>query len=153
MGSSFVLVLSSPTPGGIVAFNTARGQVRLLIADLADEESGKQILTDDMVDGYLRRWGVTDGATENFLRGPVGRAAADALDAIATSEALTLKVLRTADGVTTDGAKLADALRKQAAALRAQADKDDLEEGAIDDVFGVVEFTPYPGRGPELSGW
>lgn len=134
-----------------MTFSTARGQVRLLIADLATGE--RQILSDTMVDGYLARWGVPDGTATDFLRGPVSRAAADALDAIATSEALVSKVIRTADGVTTDGAKLADTLRKQAATLRAQADRDDLDEGDLDASFGVVEFTPYPPRGPELTGW
>lgn len=150
--TSSPFVLSSPTPGGIVAYNTARGQLRLLIADLATDPA-KQLLSNDMVDGYLHRWGITDGETQTFLRGPVGRAAADALDAIATNEALIGKVMRTADGVSTDGAKLADALRKQAQSLRVQADKDDLEEGDIDAAFGVVEFAPYPPRGPELAGW
>ena len=28
-----------------------------------------------------------------------------------------------------------------------------LTRGDIDEAFGVVEFTPYPARGPELAGW
>lgn len=129
-----------------IDFSTALGQVRLLIADVSNDPA-KQVLSDAMVNGYLTRWGVPDGGTKGFLRGPVGRAAADALDAIATSEALVSKVIRTADGVATDGAKVADALRKQAVALRAQADKDDLDEGPDEAGFDVIEFQPYPRTG------
>lgn len=126
-------------------FTTARGQVRLLISDVSTDPA-KLILSDDMVDGFLARWTVEPDAGVT-PRGPIGRAAADALDAIATSEALVSKVIRTGDGVTTDGAKLADALRKQAATLRAQADKDDIDEAADEDsFFGVAEFHPYPSR-------
>jgi hypothetical protein len=47
-------------------------------------------------------------------------AAAQAIDVNADDEALTSKVIRTQD-LTTDGAKLADSMRKHAAALREQA--------------------------------
>ncbi|MEV7962407.1 hypothetical protein [Oerskovia paurometabola] len=129
-----------------IDFTTALGQVRLLISDVSTDPA-KVILSDGMIAGYLHRWGITDGGTKDYLRGPVGRAAADALDAIATSEALVSKVIRTGDGVSTDGAKVADALRKQAVALRAQADKDDIDEGPDEAGFDVIEFQPYPRAG------
>jgi hypothetical protein len=118
-----------------IDYSTPRGQVRLLIADT---DLSRLVLTDDQIDGYL---------TMNAAS--VRRSAADALDAIATSEALISKVLRTADGTSTDGAKVADSLRKQAATLRAQADDED-EVAAWDDPagFGVSEFAPYPTRSP-----
>ncbi|RHA38735.1 hypothetical protein [Cellulomonas rhizosphaerae] len=124
-------------------YATAAGQVRLLISDL---DETRQILTDDHIAGYLGRWGLepTDGVAN---RGAISRAAADALDAIATSEALVSKVIRTQAGTSTDGAKVADALRKQAATLRAQADTD---EGGSDGAFDVIEFSPYPGS---HGGW
>ncbi len=117
-----------------IDYSTPVGQVRLLISDV-DEDN--PVLTDLMIDGYL---GMHTGSGS-----AVRRAAADALDAIATSEALVSKVIRTADGRTTDGARVADALRKQAATLRARADADD-EDAAWDDdsAVGVAEFTPYP---------
>lgn len=122
-------------------------QVRLLIADL---DTDNQLLDDDTVVGYLSMHGVTrsdatfPGKTPTWS---VRRAAADALDAIATSEVLVSKVIRTAAGVVTDGAKVADALRKQAVALRAQADAD-AAAAAVDEAddcdLDVIEFAPYP---------
>jgi hypothetical protein len=77
----------------------------------------------------------------------VRRAAADALDTIATSEVLVSKVIRTQD-LSTDGAKVADALRKQAQVLRQQADAADAAED--DGFFDVVDTLP-PCRRPELT--
>ncbi len=118
-----------------VEYTSPKGQVRLLIADIDESDL---VLTDAMIDGYL--------ALHTGSPSQIRRAAADALDAIATSEALVSKVVRTADGRTTDGAKVADALRKHAVALRAEADAQD-EDAAWDDPdggFGVTEFVPYP---------
>ena len=114
------------------------GQVRLLIAD-TDED--RLVLTDAQVAGYLTIQGASPAVAHPWQ---VRRAAADALDAIATSEVLVSKVMRTQD-VSTDGAKVADALRKQAATLRAQAD--DLEDDDTAERDGgatVLEFHPYP---------
>jgi hypothetical protein len=68
----------------------------------------------------------------------IRRAAADAVDALATSEALISKVIKTED-LQTDGAKLANALIQRAIQLRRQADK---EEDALelDTAFTVVDF-------------
>lgn len=77
----------------------------------------------------------------------VRRAAAQALDAIAANEVMVSKVIRTQD-LSTDGAKVADALRKQAAELRRQADTGDGSEDAGSG-FEIVEFEPYPQR----YGW
>ncbi len=106
-------------------YSTPTGQVRLLIADLRDPP----ILSDDMIRGFLD------------MQLSVKRAAADALDAIASSEALLSKVMRTQDRQT-NGAAVADALRKHAASLRAQAAAED-ESAAEDSHFGIVEFSPY----------
>ena len=56
----------------------------------------------------------------------VKRACAAALEAIAVNEALVQKVIKNLQ-LSTDGAKLADSLLKQAANYRAQADSEDLD--------------------------
>lgn len=119
-----------------IDFNSPTGKLRLLISDV---DESNLVLSDDVIAGFL---GLYDGGeTRPALR----RAAADALDAIATSEALIGKVIRTEAGVSTDGAKLADALRKHAAQLRAQATAEEEALAAEDDFFfGVAEFSPHP---------
>lgn len=79
--------------------------------------------------------------------GNIRRAAAQALDVLAANEALVSKVIKTKD-LSTDGAKTADALRKQAAELRRQADAG---EDITDDSTGfeIVEFEPSRCR----RGW
>lgn len=111
-----------------------KAQVRLLIADVGDGD--RQVLTDDQVGGYLELNGLN-----------VRRAAADALDAIAVSEVLVSKVIRTQD-LATDGSKVAAALQARAAQLRAQADDADAD---ADGGLQVIEFGGS--CGPELAGW
>ena len=82
------------------------GKVRLLIADL-DETN--LIFTNEMITGYL-----------SLAEWSVHRAAASCLRAIATSEVLLSKKLRTQD-LQTDGPAVAAELRAQAAALDEQA--------------------------------
>lgn len=108
-------------------------QVRLLIAD---QDPENQIFPDGVLQEYL-----------DLNKGRTRRAAADALDAIATSEALISKVIRTQD-LQTDGAKVADALRQHADRLRQQEDEDD------PDWFGFEIADTIPGRGcsPEHTG-
>lgn len=69
------------------------------------------------------------------------RAAALALETIASNEAMVLKVIRLLD-ISTDGAKVADSLLKRAALLRKQADD---EEVAADAGFDIAEmvFSPF----------
>lgn len=104
-------------------------QVRLLIADL---DNTNQVLTDEQIGGYLSLEG-----------DDVKRAAATALDAIASSEALVSKVIKTQD-LSTDGPATAKALREHAASLRDQAENDG--EG----FFDIVDFQEFP-SGPELA--
>lgn len=92
--------------------------VRLLIADL---DQNRQLVTDEQISQYLA-----------LNAGSVRRAAADILDAVAVSEALVSKVVRTQD-LQTDGAKLAAELRARANQLRQQADNEDSDEwGGLD---------------------
>lgn len=86
---------------------TDRGRVRLRISDV---DTDNPVFTDEEIDTFL-------AAEPDDWR----LAAALALDTIATNEALVLKIIRTLD-LQTDGARLADSLGKQAAALRAQVD-------------------------------
>lgn len=114
--------------------STDLGKVRLLLNDIAAP------------------WVFTDADVQAFLDlegGSVKRAAAQAIDSQATNEALAAKVIRDADGKSTDGAKLADAMRKHAEALRAQADVED----AADGFFEIVPGAPTCGRPPELTEW
>lgn len=107
-------------------------QVRALIADT----DSKQLLTDEQIETYLvlNEWNVRRGAAE-------------ALEVIATSETLVSKVIRTQD-LSTDGAKVADSLRKHAALLRRQADDLDPETAAYDG-FDIVPTVDCGARRPE----
>lgn len=107
-------------------YETPIRQIRTLIADVATPP----LIDDQTLQTYLEMQGWEDGA-----RWAVKRAAADALEAIATSEVLTSKVIRTQD-LSTDGAKVADALRKQAESLRSRADDEDPEFGGV---FEIIE--------------
>lgn len=103
-----------------IDFTSDVGKVRLLIADL-DESAF--LLGDDLLTGYL-----------TLNDDNLNRAAADALDAIATSEVLVSKKIRTQD-LSTDGPAVAAELRAQAARLRAKADALDEDDGAFFDII------------------
>jgi hypothetical protein len=101
---------------------TAIGQVRLLIPDRVVATA---FFTDEEITAML----ALEGAN-------VKRATALALENMASSEAYVLKVVKLLD-VTTDGAKVSDALLKRAATLRAQAD---FEDAGIDGGFDWAEM-------------
>lgn len=113
----------------------AVGQVRLLINDAHDEPEA-MVFSDAEVSAFL----IMEGNN-------VKRAAAQALDTIADDEALTSKAIRTQD-LATDGAKVADSLRKRATALRAQADK--LDDDADEGFFAIVPMGGHA-HAPELT--
>lgn len=112
------------------------GRVRLLINDV---DESNLVFPDNQLAAFLA-----------LEKDSVKRAAAQAIDSQATNEALALKVLKDHQ-VTTDGAKLADAMRRHADSLRKQARED---EDAEDDgfFFDVVDIVGRPGCGPELTG-
>ncbi|NUS58675.1 MAG: hypothetical protein HOV66_28060 [Streptomycetaceae bacterium] len=89
--------------------------VRLLINDPAGTN---ELFADTDITAFLQLEG-----------GSVKRAAAQAIDTIADNEVLVAKVIRTQAGISTDGARVADALRKRAAVLREQALEDDEDAG------------------------
>lgn len=108
--------------------------VRLLIGDAATEP----ILSDFELDVLVRRAG-----------GSLLYAAADALDAIAASEALISKKIIAPD-LSTDGPAVAAELRKQAAGLRARADQQSAKIN--EEAWGLAIFDPNrrPAK-PELA--
>lgn len=119
---------------------TPEGMVRLLLNDV---DGTAQVFTDDEITAFLALEG-----------GSVKRAAAQAIDTNATNEALASKVLRTQD-LSTDGAKVAAAMREHADRLRAQADAAD--EAADEGFFQIVPVADGGSYGPELTqrrwGW
>lgn len=110
-------------------------QVRDMIPDIEEID-----WNDDGESSYL----FTDAQIETYLsinRGRVKRATADAIEALATSEALISKVITTED-LKTDGAKVANALLVRARQLR---DSDREDEGREDAEFSIrVPFRPRP---------
>lgn len=119
-----------------IDFTTPIGQVRLQIADL-DETAF--LLSDEHLTGYL-----------SMNADSVLRAAADALDAVATSETLLGKKIRTQD-LSTDGPAVATDLRKKAAELRARAAAEEAIASGTGDFLEVIPFQPY-GK-PEGAEW
>lgn len=110
-----------------IDYATDEGRVRLLISDV---DPDKPILSDPQIGAFLD------------LTGSVYRAAADALDAIASSEALLSKKITTMDRQS-DGPAVAAELRKHAASLRARATEDE----QVDDSFFFI--TPSSDRSSE----
>jgi hypothetical protein len=99
---------------------TDPGHVRLLLNDI---DNATAVFSDEEIAAFLLLEG-----------GSVKLAAAQAIDTNASNEVLASKVLRDHQ-LATDGAKAADALRKHAAALRAQVTE--FEDGGF---FEVVDF-------------
>jgi len=89
---------------------TDAGKVRLMIPD---NVVARYIFEDDEIDAFL----TIEGSV-------IKKAAALGLETLASNDALVLKVIRLLD-LTTDGAKVSDALLKRAAKLREQAEDDD----------------------------
>lgn len=117
-----------------IDYTTPLGQVRLLTADL---DPAAPLLTDEMLQGYLA-----------LHQDNPYRAAADALDAMATSEVLLSKKIRTQD-ISTDGPAVAAELRKQAAYLRGKADTADalLQQGYFEVISGAPGYAEAAERG------
>lgn len=125
---------------------TAVGQVRLLISD-TDEDN--LVFSDAEISAFL----ALEGAS-------VRLAAAQALDTIASNEVMVSKVIRTQD-LATDGAKVADALRKHAASLRATESASTAAAGAAVGIrttgydplnlTGARVARPWIGNGPDVD--
>lgn len=118
------------------AVATDAGKVRLLLNDV---DADTAVFNDEEINAFL----VLEG-------GVVKRAAAQAIDTNATNEALASKVFRTQD-LSTDGAKVADAMRKHADALRAQAADEATDADSDDYGFALVNPVGRPCARPELT--
>lgn len=101
-----------------IDYTTATGRVRLLIPD-TDESA--EIFTDDQIAAFLA---LADGDTSSTSTAIVKRAAAHAITALATDQAMLLKVVSVngTANASTDGAKLSAELRARAKQLREEAD-------------------------------
>lgn len=104
---------------------TSIGLVRLLATDL-DEES--PLFTDAQITAFL----TLEGSNTRL-------AAAQALDTIASNEALVSKKIRTQD-LSTDGPAVAKELRDRATELRRQVDTGQGTSGEDDSAFQLVTF-------------
>lgn len=114
---------------------TPAGQVRLLISDTGPDE----VFTDPEISAFL----TLNGSS-------VKRSAAQALETIAADEALTSKVI-SANGLSTNGAATADALRQLAASLRADSLADDTTSATMLPLYSFPDPTdPIDLRVP---GW
>jgi hypothetical protein len=101
------------------------GKVRLLIPDRAEATA---VFDDAEIEGFL--------AIESGVR----RAAALALETIASDTAATLRVTKTL-GLEVDGTRASAELLKRAASLRAQANDADAADGGL---FDIAEFAIPP---------
>jgi hypothetical protein len=97
------------------------GKVRLIISD---QDERYPVFQDEDIQAFLT------------LAGDVRRAAAEALDTMASNQTMVLKVIRTLD-LSTDGAATARSLREHAKSLREQADQADAASGSL---FEVAEL-------------
>lgn len=104
---------------------TSIGLVRLLATDL-DEEA--PLFTDEQITAFL----TLEGSNTRL-------AAAQALDTIASNEALVSKKIRTQD-LSTDGPAVAKELRDRATELRRQVDTGQGTTGEDDSAFQLVTF-------------
>lgn len=119
-------------------FTTPVWQVRALIPDIEKVPNPNDPNGNDeylFVAEHLQ-------ALLDLNNGSVRLAAADACEALGTSEGIIAKVIKTED-LQTDGAKLMSAFLARAKQLRARADR----EEALDDVDGFDIIPYHPSRG------
>jgi hypothetical protein len=123
-------------------YDTDIGTVRALIPDVERVDfTGEGVPTYMFSDAHLRAL-LRLYASRPSEAGRIKRAAADAISAVANSEALISKVIKTED-LQTDGAKVANALLAGARQLRDDAERDD-EQSEDEYAFQIVDFQPYP---------
>lgn len=125
-------------------FSTAVGRIRALIPDVEQVDySGEGTPEYMFSDAHLGSlYAMSMGSDPARLY----RATAAALRALATSEGLIQKVIRTED-LQTDGAKLANALLANAKQWDDRAEAAEEEEGAM----AIVDFQPLPQDGFSYS--
>ncbi|NEA22579.1 hypothetical protein [Actinomadura bangladeshensis] len=114
-----------------IDYDSPTGRVRLLIPDTNESAF---LLSDEQIAAFLA---MARGTGTPLIK----RAAASALETIASSEALVSKKLRDKD-LATDGPAVAKELRDRAAKLREEADDDednDLADGGGLDIVDWVD--------------
>lgn len=114
-------------------------QTRTMIPDTEAVFDGETMFTDDEIEDFLAVGG-----------GSVLRAAGYANLAIATSETLISKKIRTQD-LQTDGPSVANALINKANALFIRADKEDSQ--AEQNYFDIIDFRESWLTRPELTSY
>lgn len=112
---------------------TDAGRVRLLIFDTDTVTAANQIFSDAEIDAFL-----------DMEDTSVRRAAALALETIATQEVLIQKVVRNMD-LQTDGARVSAELRARAKSLREQEEQG-LEDGGFDWAESIYDVFTYRDR-------
>ena len=117
---------------------TPTAQMRVLIPDNEQIFDGDYLFSDPELETYLE-----------VANGNVLRASAYAINAIATSEAMISKVIKTQD-LSTNGAAVADALRLTAKQLLDRADAEDKMADAF--YMQIIDYNPHPAV-PELTEW
>lgn len=123
-----------------------RELVRVLIPDtdaVFGENGDEYMMSDEQIDAFLTVAG-----------GSVLRAAGLACVAVASSEAIISKIIKTQD-LSTNGAQIADALRENGKVLLARADKEEQDSDFA--FFQVIDY-PVGHYRPELTerpwtGW
>jgi len=116
------------------------GLVRALIPDVEQVDfSGEGVPEYIFSDGHIQAFLTVSRGSGGVL---IKRAAAKGVRAIAVSEALIQKVIRTED-LQTDGAKLATALLAAAKDMEDEADEEEEQEDDIH-AFAIVDFQPQP---------
>lgn len=111
-------------------FSTNNGKVRALISDTDITDPIFPYQATDQIDVFL-------GIEGDDIK----KAAALALLTIAANEVMVQKVIKILD-ISTNGAAVAESLRKLAKDLRDQAEMDDLE-GAVDTATMVINQTQW----------
>jgi hypothetical protein len=123
-----------------VDFSSVIGQIRALIPDVEQVDYSDTGIAEYMfADAHLRGL-YTIAPGEGSAK--IYRAGASALRALAVSEGLIQKVIRTED-LQTDGAKLASALLAGAKQLEDQASSADEDS----EIMMIVDFQPLPQDG------
>ena len=113
-------------------------KMRVLIPDNEQVFDGDYLFSDNDLNAYLE-----------VANGSVLRAASYAVLAIANSEAIISKIIKTQD-LSTNGAAVADALRLTAKQLADRADKEDDLAGEF--YLNIVDYGVGQNR-PELTEW
>ena len=120
----------------VIDLTTDVGKVRLLIGD---RDVSNLFFSDAEISAYLE---MSEG---------IRRAAADALDTMASDQAFVLKQVSLLD-ISTNGPSVAAALREHADRLRKEADAADAGDGDLFD-FAELNVNAFQGREIIVNKW